>query len=211
MYLATIGFIVGAVLFAGYAYSIRSYTVSCGISRFYPWAYYTLALTFLLWGIATANGNQHFLNISILLGNALILIGSALLLEIVTHKKGIVLWGVVIAIVIFIARLMFFSPAPYMQGGILIFNTNIIVSLVYAMLFFCIWLPANLSVGKAIGSLGKSPEFTQLLRGLFGLSTIAAVFMPIARTPIMVVVAFVTLAVCYSVLIAVNVLLRDNK
>jgi hypothetical protein len=48
--LATIGFMVGAVLFAWYGSSLKPYAVSASISRFYPWAYYLLAMTFLLWG-----------------------------------------------------------------------------------------------------------------------------------------------------------------
>lgn len=208
--LASIGFTVGAALFVAYAYSLKSYKNAGDIPRSYIWAYYLLALTFLNWGIAAINGSQNILNASVLAGNIFMLAGTVLLTTMIVNKKGTLPSAAIIATILFIARILYAPPAPYMQDGILIFNTNSIVSAIYAILFIGIWLPANLKVGKVVGEKGRVPEFTKLLRLLFALSIIAAIFMPVARTPAVVTGAFVTLIVCYVVLIVVNISLQKK-
>ncbi len=208
--LATIGFVFGGILFFLYSHSLQRYASSHISFCYYRWAYRLLATTFILWGIAALCGNQHFLNISILIGNAFILIGSVLLLTVLTPRKSVMIFGTLVAVTLFIVRWLHFPPAPYMQEGILVFNTQVYVSAVYVVLFLIIWLPANLLVGKIVGSHGKVSGFTQLVQGLYGLSILAALCMPIARTPVVTAGAFMTLVLCYAVLIKVNTSLKNN-
>ena len=209
--LATIGFIVGAILFAFYAFSLRSYAASGGIRYSYIWAYYLMAITFLMWGVAAANGTQGSLFMAVLAGNACILAGSVLLLDTVVRDRTMVSIAAGVAVILFVGRLSLLPPAPYMEGGVLVFNTDPVVSAVYALLFAAIWLPASISVGTAVGAQGKVPEFTRLVKWLSGLSLLTAIFLPIARTPDMLVLAFVILAVCYTILIVVNFYYKGDR
>jgi hypothetical protein len=145
-----------------------------------------------------------------LAGNVFVLTGSVLLFGTIVHKRSALFAATIVAAILFVVRLIYFPPAPYMREGILVFNTSFVVGVAYAVLFIGIWLPANLSVGRAVGSRAGVPEFTKLLQGLFGLSVIAAIFMPFAQMPAVIAGSFATLVVCYAVLIIVNMSLRKR-
>lgn len=209
--LAGIGFGIGSLLFAGYAYSLHTYSVSGRISPHHSFAYYLLALASLFWSLAAISGNHSFINLSILISNGLILLGSVLLLQALVNKKFILPVAGVLSLILLIVRIVYFFPAAFLSEGILIFNTQLLVSIIYSVLFIGIWLPANVTLGHTIGSLAKVPEFALLLKSLSGLSVIAAVFMLAARTPPVVAGAFIALSLCYLVLIIVNISLAKTK
>ena len=210
--IATIGFLIGALFFAGYAYSLWQFTTHNLVSKLYSSSFYLLGLVFVVWGLSAFMGDQESLSLSILFGNAIILLASVLISTGTLFPKNKVLMFVVffVALILFILRVLYFPPVPYMENGVLIFNTQPLVAFIYALLFLGIWLPANLIVGKTIGVTSGAPAFIPLAQSLFALSTLMAIILPSVRTVPVVVGSFIALIVCYGALIVVNMTLGKN-
>ncbi|GEM_PF-5987132 len=210
--LATISFAVGALLFAGYAASLHWYTRNAGVPRSYPCTYYALALAFFCWSAASAVGNSTVLAYSVLIGNALILFGTVCLINglvAAQHKRVLTILASVLGLTLLILRIISFPPHPYLENGILIFNTDSSVSALYTLLFLFVWLPANMSVGKIMGAYSGDHQFW--IKWLFAVSTLAALLLPAVHSFYLVVGTFIVVILCYSVLIAMSILLRKGS
>jgi len=209
--LGFVSFLVGGCIFLLYAFSFRAYVQRKIVSGWYPLAFYFLGAAFLSWSVGMLAGSVTSLALSVLAGNVLILLGTASISLVLFNNKALASFTVLAAIAFSILRAVYFFPTPFIQGGILIFNTQAAVAVAYALVFICVWLPANLKVGKQLGNRTGFPDFAFLLKTLFAISTFAAAVLPAAKTLPVVAGAFATIVVCYGALLAATFSLRNFK
>lgn len=209
MNLAFIGFFIAGVVFAIYAYTfyILAGKKLPAFLKNYSFAYFALALAFLIWAFAAVNNN--FLVNSVIVGNVLLLLGSIFLLNVLfNNNKNIkilsIFIGLILSIIFIWVRINYYQPTPFMENGVLIFNTQKIISIILSSIFIFIWLPANLITARKVTANMPVQGMSFVYSFIYGVSTIAAIFFIASRTVPMVVTAFVTLGICFAMLIYSN-------
>jgi hypothetical protein len=208
--LATLGFTITGVCFGIFAYTFNSLVArkaNLKLSQF-SYAYYSLALAFITWGVATAIGGDDVLKKSVIIGNGFLLVGTIFMLDIWLGKKNrIWLWfASVLAIGLLYVRAVHYSPTPYMRGGILIFNTQTAVAIALGLIFALVWLPVNLRVAKLITTKIGQENINSTYSAIYVAATIAALIFLAARRTITVVLSFIAIGVCFVMLIWSNIL-----
>lgn len=220
MNLAFVGFFIAGIVFAIYAstfYRMTGKKIHAYLKN-YAFAYMCLAAAFLVWAVASIQ--TTFLVNSVIIGNILLLTGSIFLLNILFNKKKYlkyiaVVCGVALSIEFIYVRLGYFAPIPYMESGVLVFNTQKTIQILLDLLFVFIWLPANLSVAKTITANIKIEGLSYIYSFIYSVSTIAAVLLINFRTVPMVVLSFVVLGICFIMLLysnyVINTLIPTKK
>jgi len=208
--LATLGFITTGICFGIFAYTFNTLVVSKAklkLSQF-SYAYYSLGLGLLTWGIAAAIGGSDTLRLSVIIGNGFLLLGTLFMLDVWIPKKHKVwLWAAsLVAIALLYVRAVYYSPTPYMRDGILIFNTQTIVAIAIGLIFALIWLPVNLRVAKMITHKIKQDNINTIYSGIYAAVTVAALIFLAARRTIVVILSFSAIIICFVMLIWSNIL-----
>ncbi len=208
--LATLGFITTGICFGIFAYTFNSLVVrkaKLKLSQF-SYAYYSLGLGLLTWGIAAAIGGSDTLRLSVIIGNGFLLLGTLFMLDVWIPKKHRVwLWvASLVAIALLYVRAVYYSPTPYMRDGILIFNTQTIVAIAIGLIFALIWLPVNLRVAKMITHKIKQDNINTIYSGIYAAVTVAALIFLAARRTIVVILSFSAIIICFVMLIWSNIL-----
>lgn len=208
--LATIGFASAALLFAGYAACLHWYTRNAAVPRSYPLAHYGLALAFLFWSASSAIGDPTLLAYSVIAGNALILFGTVCIINgfVPRRKMLFTALAAILGCILLLFRIISFPPHPYLESGVLVFNTDASVAALYTLLFLCVWLPANMVVGNIVGAF--SGDYRFWIKWLFGVSTFAALLFPTVRSLQFVIGTFLVLVMCYGTLIGISIYLRNE-
>ena len=209
MNLAFIGFSVAGVIFAVYAYTFYS-LAGAKLPVFlknYAFAYFSLALAFLIWAFAALNNS--FLVNSVIIGNILLLLGSIFLLKVLFNNSKntkilSIFLGVILSLIFLWVRINYYQPTPFMLNGILIFNTQRIVAEILGLIFAFVWLPANLLVAKKVSATTGIQGMSFVYSFIYILSTVSAILFISVSTVSMVIASFVTLSLCFVMLIYSN-------
>lgn len=209
MNLAFIGFAVVGVVFAIYAstfYSLAGKRLPVFL-RSYSFAYFSLALAFLIWAFASLN--NEFLKNSVIIGDSLLLLGSIFLLNVLFNQnKNIKIFsiavGIVLSLIFVWLRINYYQPMPFIENGILVFNTQTMIAVVLNLIFILIWLPANLVAAKKVTANISIEGMTYAYSFIYGVSTIAAILFITFKTIPMVIISFVTLGICFVMLLYSN-------
>jgi hypothetical protein len=212
MNLAFVGFFIAGVVFMVYAssfYSLAGKKLPVFL-RSYALAYFCLGLAFLIWAFAAIN--TGFLNSSVMVGDVLLLLGSIFLLAVLFNQnKNLkifsVVMGIILAAVFIWLRMTYYLPMPLMSNGILVFNTQKVITVILSLIFILIWLPTNILVGKKVGANIPIEGISFVYSFIYGVSTIAAIFFISFKTVPMVVISFVTLGICFIMLLYSNYVL----
>ena len=189
--LATLGFIITGVCFAAFAYTFKTKVIDktkLPLHQF-SYAYYCLALALITWGIAAAIGGETLLMNSVIIGNAFLLLGTLFMLEIWLGKEKLnwlLVFGLIGA-VLMVLRFEYYPPAPYMQDGILIFNTQTAVALVLGAIFLLIWLPVNLRVAKLVTHAIRQDSIASIYSYIYIAATLSALIFIASRRVLTVV------------------------
>ncbi len=213
--LASVGFITTALFFGIFAFTfdhLALKNIRLKLTGF-SFAYYSLAAAFLIWGIAAAMQDQYFLSVSVLIGNALLLIGTLCManLLIKSNRTLLLLIGSGIGAILLLARITYFFPEPSVRDGILFFNTQTPVALLLGALIVFIWLPANVYVAKKIAHTVKQDNIASIYAWIYGVATLASLIFLSARRTVTIILSFVALGMCFVVLIVSNVGIRFIK
>lgn len=210
--LATIGFTVTGIFFGIYAYTFYLLVIKKLRSSLesFSYAYFSLSLAFLIWGGATFMGDQNILNISVIIGNALLLLGTIFLLNLWFENnkslRGITIIGCVILSLVFLWwRISYFYPQPTLLNGILLFNTQLPVAILLGLIFLLIWLPTSIKVGKIISRTLRIDSLSFIYSSIYVMATIAALIFIAARTIPMIVISFVGISLCFVMLLTSNI------
>jgi len=212
--LATIGFTITGIFFGIYAYTFYSFAGKKvqSVLKSFSYAYYSLALAFLSWGIAAFIGDQNLLNLSVISGNILLLLSTIFLLNIHLHQnenyRTVGLVGAFLLALLFLWwRVSYFPPQPILSNGILIFNTELPVAIVLGLIILLIWLPTNIKVGRLISQRVKVNGISFIYSSIYVMATFAALLFISARTIPVIILSFTGIAICFAMLIASNVVI----
>jgi len=209
MNLAFVGFFITGIVFTIYAstfYHIARKKLH-GYLRNYAFSYICLALAFLIWAFASIY--PIFLIDSIILGNIFLLLGSIFLLSVLFNSNKYlkclaVFNGVVLSLGFIYIRVKYFAPTPYIESGVLVFNTQLIIRIILDLLFIFIWLPANLMVAKTITKNIKIDGLNYAYSFIYSVSTVSAALLINFKTVPMIVLSFVVLGISFIMLLYSN-------
>jgi hypothetical protein len=204
------GFLLAALCFGIFALTFQTMVVDktkLKLSSF-SYAYYFMAVALAVWSVAAANGDSHFLKTAVLIGDGLLLAGSVFMLYVlIGDKNRTFVWlSVVLAAVLLFVRAKYYSPAPFMSGGILEFNSQTPVALALGAIFAAVWLPANISTAKQVAHAIRHDEISSYYIYIYTAATISALLFLAAKRVLAVVLSFAAIGVCFLMLIASNML-----
>jgi len=195
--LASVAFISAGLLLAVYAELFRRVVVRKlkQPPRAFGYGYLCLAAALLVWGIAAVLGNQHWLEGSVMVGNALLLIGSVCMLQVVfrgNQRTSTIAVGAgsLGAIAFLVWRVMFYPPSPELVGGILLFHTATPVAVVLGLVLLLIWLPASLRVAQILTAMPGLRPLRSMYYSVYTMATVAALLFLSAKSPLVVALAF---------------------
>ena len=209
--LAAWGFLLTGLCFSIFASTFKTMVIDKTKLRLngFTYAYFCLALALVVWAVAAANGDGNLLKNSVLIGDGLLLAGSVFLVHtLVGPKKTRWVWlSVFIAVGLLIIRGKYYPPVPYMDGGVLVFNSQTPVAVGLATLFLAIWLPANAKVAKSVAHKVKHDDIGTYYIAIYTAATISALVFLASRRVLAVVLSFVAIGICFIMLIASNLLI----
>lgn len=209
--LATFGFTITGICFAIFAYTFHRAVVQKTNLKLESFsnAYYLLACAMLVWGIASGIGGDTLLQRSVLIGNAFLLMGSLFMLSILLGKKKqhLLIATSVVLIGLLAIRSVFFAPEPYIQDGVLIFNTPPVIAAILVGLFAGIWLPANLRVAKVVTTAIGQETVRQIYSAIYIAATLSAIIFLSAHRTVTVVASFAAIGICFALLVSSNVMI----
>ena len=213
--LATLGFLATGLCFALFAFTFNSKVIAKTKLplRQFSYAYYCLALALITWGIAAWIGGNDLLANSVIIGNAFLILGTLFMISVLLKPKeqGWLLTAGLIGAFLLYLRAENYPPAPYMQDGILIFNTETAVALVLASIFLFIWLPVNLRVAKQVAHSIKQDGIASLYSYIYIAATLSALIFIASRRVLTIVLSFIALGICFLLLLASNFLVSSVK
>lgn len=213
--LGIIGFTAAALVFGLYAYSLRAVQTKDSKLRMrsFRWAYYLLALACWVWALGIASGLDGVLVASVIFGNVAILAATIALVDAVTNAKYRIkaVTALAAAAVLFVgARLLFLMPEPFIINGILVFNSQPVVSVVLGVLFIGVWLPVNLYVSKRITANQGVLPLQSISAIAFITATLGVIVFLAAHRPATLVLSFGVLCCAFASLAGVNYLKRKE-
>lgn len=212
--LASVGFFSAGLFFAIFAYTFYSLTKNKipSVLKHFSYAYFTLAVAFIIWGIASLVGEQSLLQHAVSVGNVLLLFSTGFLLNIYfSDKKNknyyLLCWGIV-SILFLGWRALYFPPQPFLSNGIFIFNTQTPVAIILGVLLLLVWLPTNIKVSLLVVKKVKLKHVSSVYQFIYIMATIAALLFIAAKTIPIIILSFSALVLCFIMLIASNILLE---
>ncbi len=211
--LGTVGFISAGFFFTVYAYTFHALTVKKipEVLRHFAYAYFSLAVAFMLWGVASYIGTQSFLNVSVLIGDGLLLLSTFFLLSLFfaenKAKNVIRIVWIILSAVFLWWRMTYFPPEPTLTNGILFFNTQQTVGIVLSLILLLVWLPTNLKVARLVTGKIQLPGFGFIYSSIYLMATVAALLFIAAKTVLIIAVSFAAMIVCFIMLVASNVMI----
>lgn len=201
-----IGFSAAALIFAAYSMSCSERMKTPGLNlEYFRSAYETLAAACLAWAVGALLGGEG-LKAAIVVGNVLALAATILMvLSWVRSNRLIWLAGLsAVALAAMAARLWVYPPEAYMHHGVLIFNEKTPVFVAFTLLFSAVWLPLSLHAAHSLTRLRRLAPYRATVSFSFIIATLSTVLLLAARRPVTVVIAFVTLCLCFVSLITIN-------
>jgi len=213
--LAIFGFVFSGLCFLTFAYTLRSVVMKkTGLDLdLFSFAFYALGLAFLIWGVAASVGQGDFLNLSVIIGEGLILAASiALLLQSVTaNRQTWLVTSSVAAAALLYARVTYFYPNPVISDGIVIFNMPRVIFAVLGLIIILVWLPACIRVAKQITTAVGQPGMARTYSAIYATAAVSAVIFISTRRPVTAIMSFSALTICFALLIASNLIIPHVK
>jgi hypothetical protein len=210
--LAEFGFLATGVCFA--AFAVTFWTLVLKKTKLdlhqFSYAYFSLALALLTWGVAVSIGGDTLLKNSVLVGDLFLMCGTLFMFDLLLPSRY-QLWLVPVAILaiwLLHVRAVSYPPHPVMHNGILLFNTQRPVAAALAAIFILIWLPANLRVAKLVTHKVKQDSISNLYSYIYIAATASALVFIASRRTITVALSFAALGICFLMLLSSNLLVE---
>lgn len=177
-------------------------------------AYGFLAIAFWVWAIAAAFNNIGYLQVSVILGDALILAASLTLLDLLLHlSKYRSLWlfvATAICLYLLLERMSLYPPSAYMDGGILIFNGQTAVNVILGLIVAGIWLPVSVMIGRELAVEIRQSHLWVMFAGIYACGMVGALLFASAHRLPLVICAFVVLGLSFIMLITSNIVVSKE-
>lgn len=206
--LATAGFITTGIFFWVFTLGFLNLVVAkTGLKlKAFAYAYYCLGLALMIWGVASYIGSPEALARSVIIGDAILLLGTVLMLSVYTRNKLLLSIAFLAAAALIFVRVRHYYPQPYIKNSLLIFNTQTPVAVMLSAILSLIWMPINLRVSSMVTQTLKQPSLRSLFFMTYSLANIAALIFISAKRPLIAGLSFSALAVCFLLLIYSNFL-----
>ena len=202
--LGFIGFLIAAGIIGCFAVTFYRSFHELGFRQrtYFTVAFLLLAIALLVWGIAPLTGNSPSVPMIVFMGDVLLLIGSAFLLEAQFRKFSIVsVVAVALAgAAILGARAFIFEPAATVQGGILHFNLEGEPRILILALLACIWMPLGTRITQLAVRAKGLPEFRGVIAVAFIVSLVCAAAFIGTRQTTMIIASFAALSFSFLIL-----------
>jgi hypothetical protein len=213
--LAILGFIVATIIFVVYGYSVSHITIRVKAINFkyFGGAYSLLGLACIVWALGSLINNPTALSVSVLVSDFILLAATMAIINSVLSNKNRALINILIAIggtSLLVIRNILAPPDPYIKAGVLVFNSQITVAIILAIVFVVIWMPINLKVARSITSHLKRLPLQSISELIFVIASFSVVTFIMARRPITVALAFVILCCAFIPLIFINYLTKKS-
>lgn len=201
-----IGFLSAAAIFAFVAF--LSLNLKIDDNRFsvilYGVAHIVASLAFLLWGLVLYGSVSLTLKNAVLIGDML-LIGSSILMATSSFQKKsrakVLIGSSVLGVLFLITRYAIIKPEPYIDNHILVFNSQVLVSIALVLIFALAWFRTNIVLGTTI--IKNSRELQDLWTAWYFVNLLAFIgfcgFI-VGKKPQTVALSFVALVTSYLVL-----------
>jgi hypothetical protein len=203
--LAVLGFGFTGILFIFFALSIGELSdkVLKDTFKAYSRAYLLVAVAFIIWCLASIRGDKDILALSVVVGDALLLIATLLIISILfdasPHRKLWLYGAALTGTAALVIRTVFFYPEPFMRNHVLFFNSQRAVSFTIAATFLLIWWPVNLQIARLVTR--KVQSLATTYTALYAVATLSAVIFLLAKTPLSVSLSFSALSVSFLALV----------
>lgn len=209
--LATIGFVTTGIFFGIYAYTfylLAGKKLQASLKSF-AYAYFSLSLAFLIWGVVAFIGDQNLLNLSVIAGNILLLLSTVFLLNLHFENNKVIttVVSVLFSLVFIWWRITYFPPQPLITNGILVFGTQLPVAIILGLILLTIWLPTNIKVANLVAEKLKIKGMSFIYSSIYIMATIASLLFISARTIPVIILSFVGITLCFAMLIASNIII----
>lgn len=211
--LGAIGFLIAALVIAGYAVSSSLvYTLAPPRQRYsFALAYTLLAIAMLFWMVAVASGGGSSLP-GFILASDVVLIGATLAMINVKYDLLAQWWLLALLIagaaLLTALRAYIYPPTAFVSDGLLYFNLPPVVLAVFLTTFTLIWLPASAQVVRQVMSLDGLRWLQNLTAHVFTAIIIVTGLFLSARRPVMVILLFIVLVSMFAGLLAFNLWLQ---
>lgn len=175
----------------------------------FAYAYFSLSLAFLVWGLVTFLGDQNLLNLSVISGNILLLLSTIFLLGLLfeTNKLIVTTIGGLLSFIFVWWRTTYFPPQPLISDGVLVFNTQLPVATILGLILLLVWLPTNIKVANLVAKRLKIKGMPFIYSSVYVMATLASLLFISARTIPVIILSFVGITLCFAMLIASNVVI----
>lgn len=214
--LATIGFFIAAIIFIVYGYTLyklKNKNFKDNITLF-TLAYILLGVACVTWALGAIIGTDSSLKTCVFMGNISVIAATIVIINSVWGNKYRVLLNtllVVISACLLVLRNLLIPPEPFMKDGVLVFNTQTIVLLAFAIIFIGIWMPINLRVSRQITKNIRLLPMQAIGEIAFVLASFGVVGFIAAQKPLTVALSFIILCSAFIPLTFINYLaLRDK-
>ncbi len=216
MNLAFFGFTIAGVLFVIYALSFYWWRLKNDTLKrnCFAAAYFMTGLMFATWGMAV-QFFQDRLPSAILLGNVFLVAASVLMLNVFAGSKKqrliVNVSGIIFGLVFIWVRWRYFLPEPKLVDGVLLLNTQPLISFFWMAIFAFVWLPADFEMAKLAAETVKLASMKSAFRVTYGVSVFSAIVFMSASTPKMAILSFAFLCFCFVMLLLSNVYLKKAR
>jgi hypothetical protein len=212
--LATLGFIITAILLILFAYTFDSLVKKDDKElRLFGLAYLLVAVAFLMWGLLSFSNASSTLPHSVLVGDALLFAASTCSALVFTPRKwrGLIAVGaVVVTIILLCVRAKYYYPVPSLHDGVLFFNTQRQVAVLLSTIVVVAWLPACMKVARIVTTKHGLQRYYSLYVSAYALTIITAALFIQARRRSVVIESFIGFAVSILLLLLSNVLAMNS-
>ncbi len=210
--LGVLGFSITGILFFIFSGTLFSKNAKQQlILNDYRRAYSLLGGTFLIYAIGCLSGKPRALSLTILIGNALLLVATLFVLNIllINNKYRVHAWYALtyVGIIMIFTRILYFYPKPYMQDRMLYFNSQRFVSFMLSAAFLLVWLPVNLRIARML-THGMGQNIPKIYALLYYVATFSAIIFMLSKRPLTLVLSFVALSLSFVLLITSNMALN---
>lgn len=208
--IGSVGFLSAAIVFYLYGYTAFKFKKNNVKFPFKPYliAYGLISLAFLTWSLAFLFDSTVLLGV-VLIGDILLFASSAFLLSTIVKKQMksliFIIATPVVATIVFLRAQ--YDTAPVIQDGVLFFNTPRLFGFILAIIFWMIWLRANMRFHDSV--INGSTRTTYYSYNIIALISVSAFLL--ARKPNTIIFSFGTLIFAYALLSTMNYLLFTKK
>lgn len=210
--LGLIGFLVAALTFSLYGYSVQKYKtkkISFDLD-YYSSAFALTAVGCVVWALGTQSSGSA-LEKYVLIGDLFLLAATTVLVWVLTKKIPYMIGALLVSAGALLYRAQVDFAQPVIRDSVLVFNTPRVFGTILLLAVLFVWLPVNMKFyslyirSKVTQDLLRPTYYTVNLISLVGLAGFL-----LARKQLTITMSFTTIIFGYLVLALLNITVRTQ-